>query len=212
MTEIETHGKCSAETLGIDKLRTLLVTSAKESAFRKVVQATMVRDRQHGPVIELNRMSSCKKVGNNGKNGKPVFSQLVDKMHLLGTESLLLPHRIWKVKFVGESVDDCGGGYSESVAEMCDELHGNVLNLLIPTPNGRDEAGTSRDCYLFNPTLSSQGHLNNYRFLGLLMGVAIRTGSPLSINLAEPMWKLLTGSSLNVSDITEVDKDYMPGN
>ena len=48
---MESVGKCSAETLGIDKLRTLLVTSAKESAFRKVVQATMVRDRQHGPVI-----------------------------------------------------------------------------------------------------------------------------------------------------------------
>jgi hypothetical protein len=45
----------------IDKLRTLLVSSAKESAFRKVVQATMVRDRQHGPVIELNRMAVHRK-------------------------------------------------------------------------------------------------------------------------------------------------------
>ena len=26
------------------------------------------------------------------------------------------------MKFLGESVDDCGGGYSESIAEMCDEL------------------------------------------------------------------------------------------
>ena len=63
-------------------------------------------------------------------------------------------------------MDDCGGGYSESVAEMCDELqanNGNLLNLLIPTPNGRDEAGTSRDCYLFNPTLTSEHHLANYR-------------------------------------------------
>ena len=87
-----------------------------------------------------------------------------------------------QVKFVGESVDDCGGGYSESVAEMCDELQantGNVLNLLMATPNGRDEAGTSRDCYLFNPTLTSQHHLNNFRFLGMLMGMAIRSGSPL---------------------------------
>ena len=39
----------------MDRLRTLLVSTAKESAFRKVVQATMVRDRQHGPVVELNR-------------------------------------------------------------------------------------------------------------------------------------------------------------
>ena len=42
----------------IDTLRSLLVSSAKESAFRKVVQATMVRDRQHGPVLELNRISA----------------------------------------------------------------------------------------------------------------------------------------------------------
>ena len=43
------------DRMGIDALRTLLVSTAKEAAFRKVVQATMVRDRQHGPVIELNR-------------------------------------------------------------------------------------------------------------------------------------------------------------
>ena len=86
---------------------------------------------------------------------------------------------------------------------MCDELQantGNLLNLLMATPNGRDEAGTSRDCYLFNPTLTSQQYLNNFRFLGLLMGMAIRSGSPLSLSLAEPMWKLLAGSSLTVSN------------
>ena len=43
------------------------------------------------------------------------------------------------------------------------------------------------------------------------MGIAIRSGSPLSLRLAEPMWKLLAGSSLTISDIAEVDKDYMPG-
>ena len=31
----------------------------QEAAFRKVVQATMVRDRQHGPVIEINRIQVC---------------------------------------------------------------------------------------------------------------------------------------------------------
>ena len=88
------------------------MTSAKESAFRKVVQATMVRDRQHGPVIELNRIS-VKKAAKSSAPGpsnagpgvvgcRPVFAQMVNKLHLLGPESLLLPHRIWKVKFVGK--------------------------------------------------------------------------------------------------------------
>ena len=56
---------------------------------------------------------------------------MVSKMSSLGPESLLLPHRIWKVKFVGESVDDCGGGYSESIAEMCDELQVADLGLVL---------------------------------------------------------------------------------
>ena len=99
------------------------------SAFRKVVQATMLRDRQHGPVIELNRISVKKSsqkapptAGANAAAGatsgtsagpsgtgngcKPVFQQMVVKMHLLGQEALLLPHRVWKVKFIGERYEN----------------------------------------------------------------------------------------------------------
>lgn len=36
------------------------------------------------------------------------------------------------------------------------------------------------------------------------MGIAIRTGSPLSLNLAEPVWKQLAGMVLTPADITEV--------
>lgn len=41
-----------------------LVCLPQESVFKKVVQNTMVRDRQHGPIIEVNRLQvrtmSCK--------------------------------------------------------------------------------------------------------------------------------------------------------
>jgi len=46
---------------------------------------------------------------------------------------------------------------------------------------------------------------------GVLMGIAIRTGSPLSLNLAEPGWKQLAGMALTPADLTEVDRDYVPG-
>lgn len=45
-----------------------------------------------------------------------------------------------------------------------------------------------------------------YRFLGVLMGIAIRTGSPLSLNLAEPVWKQLAGMDLTPADLTEIDR------
>ncbi|CAB0032033.1 unnamed protein product [Trichogramma brassicae] len=110
-----------------------------------------------------------------------------------------------------ESVDDCGGGYSESIAEMCDELQNGSLPLLIATPNGRDDNGTNRDCFILNPAAKSPLHMQMFQFLGILMGVAIRTGSPLSLNLAEPVWKQLAGVQLTPADLTEVDRVYVPG-
>jgi hypothetical protein len=47
---------------------------------------------------------------------------------------------------------------------------------------------------------------------GILIGIAIRSGSPLSINLAEPLWKQCAGMPLTIGDLTEVDKDFVPGN
>lgn len=41
------------------------------------------------------------------------------------------------------------------------------------------------------------------------MGIAIRTGSPLSLNLAEPVWKQLAGMILTPADITEVTIFYI---
>uniref|UniRef100_A0AAY4E4M2 E3 ubiquitin-protein ligase HERC2 n=1 Tax=Denticeps clupeoides TaxID=299321 RepID=A0AAY4E4M2_9TELE len=202
-------------SVGFDTLRGILISQGKEAAFRKVVQATMVRDRQHGPVVELNRIQvkrSRSKGGLAGPDGtKSVFGQMCAKMSSFSPDSLLLPHRVWKVKFVGESVDDCGGGYSESIAEMCEELQNGLTPLLIVTPNGRDESGANRDCFLLNPAAKSPLHINMFRFLGVLLGIAIRTGSPLSLYLAEPVWKQLAGMNLTIADLSEVDKDFIPG-
>lgn len=65
-------------------------------------------------------------------------------------------------------MDDCGGGYSESIAEMCEELQNGLTPLLIVTPNGRDESGANRDCFLLNPAAKSSLHMNMFRFLGKL--------------------------------------------
>ncbi|XP_061183765.1 E3 ubiquitin-protein ligase HERC2-like isoform X1 [Saccostrea echinata] len=200
---------------GLDNLRGVIVSSVKEAAFRKVVQATMVRDKQHGPVVELNRLQvkrARSKGGYAGPDGtKSVFGQMASKLSSFGADSLMLPHRVWKVKFVGESVDDCGGGYSESVAEMCDELQNGSLPLLIVTPNGRGESGANRDCFIFNPMAKSPVHVNMFKFLGVLFGIAIRSGSPLSLNIAEPVWKQVAGMPLSLSDLAEIDKDCVPG-
>lgn len=74
--------------------------------LKKVVQATMIRDRQHGPVVELNRIALRRSRAQTGSSGTvgpnaTVFAQMANKLSLLTYEVLMLPHRTWKVKFVG---------------------------------------------------------------------------------------------------------------
>lgn len=91
---------------------------------------------------------------------------------------------------------------------MCEELQNGSLPLLILTPNGREEAGTNRDCFILNPSVSSAQHLKMFQFLGVLMGIAIRTGSPLSLNLAEPVWKALVRN--NIFSLSSSCPQYLP--
>lgn len=95
----------------LDKLRPLLMMDTKDVVFRKVIQSTMVRDVQYGPVFELNRMSRLRKksesqpeaegaVQESGDFTNTVFGQMVSRMHLLTKECLLLAHRVWKVKLL----------------------------------------------------------------------------------------------------------------
>lgn len=145
-----------------------------------------------------------------GKNGtKSVFAQACSKMTLLRSDSLFLPHRVWKVKFIGESVDDCGGGYSESIAEMCEELQNGSLPLLVATPDSRDDVEGVQKSFLLNPCLRSQVHTDMFKFLGILIGIAVRTGSPLALNLAEPVWKQLSGAVLSIEDLIEIDRAFL---
>lgn len=74
-------------------------------------------------------------------------------------------------------MDDCGGGYSESIAEMCEELQNALTPLLIVTPNGRDESGANRDCFLLNPAAKSPLHMSMFRFLGIIRLIS-PTGLP----------------------------------
>ena len=50
-----------------------------------------------------------------------------------------------------------------------------------------------------------------YSCVSSFTGIAVRTGSPLSLTLAESVWKQLVGLELTTTDITEVDKDFLPG-
>ena len=117
---------------------------------------------------------------------------------------LRLPARAWKVKLIGEGADDAGGVFDDTITEMCEELQSGIVPLLISTPNAKNETGYNRDRFLLNPALTSEEHMSYFKFLGILLGVALRTKKPLDLHLAPCVWKQLAGITLTADDLEEV--------
>uniref|UniRef100_A0A4W5MVK6 HECT domain-containing protein n=1 Tax=Hucho hucho TaxID=62062 RepID=A0A4W5MVK6_9TELE len=164
---------------------------------------TMVQGKNYGPQITVKRIST------RGRKCKPIFVQIARQVVKLNASDLRLPSRAWKVKLVGEGADDAGGVFDDTITEMCQELETGVVDLLIPSPNATAEVGYNRDRFLLSPSACLDEQLLQFKFLGILMGVAIRTKKPLDLHLAPLVWKQLCCIPLVLEDLEEVDLLYV---
>ncbi|MGH0117414.1 UNVERIFIED_CONTAM: hypothetical protein FKN15_034601 [Acipenser sinensis] len=195
----------NAGTWGIvqGQLRPLLATRVYTLPMVRSIGKTMVQGKNYGPQITVKRIST------RGRKCKPIFVQIARQVVKLNASDLRLPSRAWKVKLVGEGADDAGGVFDDTITEMCQELETGVVDLLIPSPNATAEVGYNRDRFLFNPSACLDEHFMQFKFLGILMGVAIRTKKPLDLHLTPMVWKQLCCIPLILEDLEEVDLLYV---
>jgi E3 ubiquitin-protein ligase HERC2 len=174
--------RTSSEPSLLESVRELIPGPLKDSLIRQALKSTMVKNVEHGPTITLNRLQIKRgKDGFIGPGGsKSVFAQAAKAM-ASEDRMLRLPTRVWKVTFVGEgfvlrlcwsfltrSVDDIGGGYSDSISEMCEELSTFALPILIQSPNGVDHSGLNQDCLIFNPQCTEPQHVQVCSWVAVL--------------------------------------------
>ncbi|XP_069758992.1 probable E3 ubiquitin-protein ligase HERC1 isoform X8 [Narcine bancroftii] len=195
----------NAGTWGIvqGQLRPLLAPRVYTLPMVRSIGKTMVQGKNYGPQITVKRIST------RGRKCKPIFVQIARQVVKLNASDLRLPSRAWKVKLVGEGADDAGGVFDDTITEICQELEMGIVDLLIPTPNVTAEVGYNRDRFLLNPSTCSEEHLLQFKFLGILMGVAIRTKKPLDLHLAPMVWKQVCCIPLALEDLEEVDLLYV---
>uniref|UniRef100_A0A668SQ94 HECT-type E3 ubiquitin transferase n=1 Tax=Oreochromis aureus TaxID=47969 RepID=A0A668SQ94_OREAU len=195
----------NAGTWGIvqGQLRPLLAPRVYTLPMVRSIGKTMVQGKNYGPQITVKRIST------RGRKCKPIFVQIARQVVKLNASDLRLPSRAWKVKLVGEGADDAGGVFDDTITEMCQELETGVVDLLIPSPNATAEVGYNRDRFLLNPSACLDEHMLQFKFLGILMGVAIRTKKPLDLHLAPLVWKQLCCIPLLLEDLEEVDLLYV---
>lgn len=112
------------------------------------------------------------------------------------------PHVSFKVEFKGEHVQGIGGPYrqffSDISAELQDKDYKNKksLKLLHPTSNNIAQRGEFKDRWTFTPSYNNNTALNYYQYLGILMGVCIRTGVHLTLDLCSLIWKKIVSKLL----------------
>jgi hypothetical protein len=120
--------------------------------------------------------------------------------------------RLFGVSFVGEGADDVGGPYRECVTGICSELMAGPATddttlrtreagmPFAPTANNIGGVGRCQDCcWARQRCLRDDGTrmLRQVRFVGLLMGAALRAQEPLALSFPTSVWRVLVGDVLD---------------
>lgn len=157
------------------------------------------------PEIEVDRHRAREATDATGDRDS-VFAQVFDQLHGLQPSLLRGADRAFKCQFVGEFGDDFGGLYRECLAQISSELQSKALPLFSPCPNALNGVGENREVFVPNAhaTRNDARLVQMAEFLGKLVGVAIRTKTPLDLNLPSVFWKALVHESVVRRDIESI--------
>jgi len=156
---------------------------------------------------------------------RSVFGQLYSEMIKWSDHSLRRAYvgkghggqkRSFKVKFLGEGVKDYGGPYRATFEEIADELQNDqewpdsrlecLLPLFLPCPNRYNSTGDAgRDKFVFNP---GEKKLKRFIFLGKLVGMAVRHGLQMGLDLPTFYWSWLAKLDISPNQLEEIDKVF----
>jgi len=130
-----------------------------------------------------------------------LFESLFFQLHPLDGKELRASFCPFKVRMDGEVVE-----FKELVDQLIEQLHDGAGNLLSPTSHTADLEHPEYMFKNFGELTRPQGP--RLSFLGRLLGIAIRTKLPFRLNLASPVYKLLTLDGVKPTDWRLLDRPY----
>jgi len=202
----------------IHQLKGLYFRATKQSVFEALLQMGQLNPQYAGfgtmnnqPRLVINRIkaANAKLSGKDPSGQTSIFGQIFTQLRGMRYEDFQKSKKdeqVWIVQFLGEGSIDVGGPYRESITNICSDLMSDATPLFIRSPNGRNSVGLNREKWVVNPSSNTQLHLEMYESVGVLMGIALRTKAPLSLDLPSMVWKQLLTQKVDVSDLEAVDK------
>ncbi len=229
-------------------LRRLLFTATKQAFWDSLIHASTTptplhHDEYEDPreirVIKVNRVKAapyrlCAISSPSDRFRQSVFGQLHREMRGWPASAFRRAHvgkghggqrRAFKVKFLGEGVDDYGGPYRAVFEQVADELqkddlalkpgqrveNGCLLPLLVPSPNRVAMVGREQGKFLLAPgpvgaTAFSGSFIEELAcFLGKLLGVAVRHGLQMGLGLTPLVWNPLVDLPVGSELVQSID-------
>jgi hypothetical protein len=194
---------------GYSRIKEYILLKIKDQIMRQMlIEGPRVKGKSECH-LERSRAFGLRNSGRVDHTGQyTLFGQL---WRQLQDRVLMFKKRPKKVKFPfvvrfrGEGGVDAGGLFRETIDQVCDELQSPCLPLFVPTPNNKSNFGEYREKWTVNPSAGLAIHLEMLEFLGALIGMSLRMGHLLALNLPSTVWKRLTDEPVTRSDLVAVD-------
>jgi len=187
------------------KLRPLIYDGLKTSFFYNIISKSNTGDQ---PEITISRVKGIRALDNNDLDNT-IFGQIARQCKNRDfINRLKHGEQAWKTKLASEGAIDAGGPYRECFSNLSSELHSSN-HLLSLCPNGKFNIGLNRDKFLPRPSYNSPSHLELYRFLGVLIGITLRTKGNFIINFPTMIWKALINETPTLQDFEAIDSSAL---
>jgi len=127
-----------------------------------------------------------------------------DSMKIInGADPYMLTKRLF-IKFVGEEGLDYGGMSREWFLCLSQEIFDKSRGLFVKCP-----LNTTYQVSRFSSSVDN--HLDHFRFVGKILGMAVYHGKLLSARFSLPFYKALLGKPLELDDLKHIDENVYKG-
>lgn len=194
----------------VHRLKGCYFMSTKKSVFDTLLASSTSKQASKLKII-INRIkaSRAKDAGSDPNGEKSIFGQVFSQLRshkysdfarcAKGTQ-------LWNCSFAGEGSIDVGGPYRESISSSISDLQSDACPLFILCPNGKNSVGLNREKWIVNPSSASSLHLAMYEFVGVLIGIALRTKHTMGFDMPSIFWKSLLAHKVDIADLEAIDK------
>jgi len=128
-----------------------------------------------------------------------VFGQLLAQLHrAVPPAKLRNSERAFYAVLAGEHSDDYGGPYRDALNTACQELMSAQCPLFFRSARG----------FVPHPRATTPAAVDKLEFLGKLMGIAVRTKTPLPLDVPSLVWKRLCQEPVTTADVELCDPAF----